>query len=170
MLAQAACALLTLIATLLTLRPLGLLPLSLRRETSRELLVKGAPFVLFSFAMMLQQNVDTIFLSKLASATVIGWHAAARKLFGVLLYPAQCADRRALPTLCRLHTEDLPGFRRLTQSALSNTAVLAVPVALGCFMYPELGIQLFNSVSFGPAADNLRVLSLLLFLVTSACR
>ncbi len=164
LLAQAACALVTLIVTLLALRPLGIWPVTLRRETSRELFSKGGPFVLFSFAMMIQQNIDTVFLSKLASATVIGWHAAARKLFGVLLYPANALIVALYPTLCRLHSEDLPEYRRLTQSALSNTAVLAVPIALGCFTYPELGIQLFNPASFGPAEDNLRVLSLLLFL------
>ncbi len=164
LLAQAACALVILLVTLLALRPLGIARITLRRETSRELMTKGAPFVLFSFAMMIQQNVDTVFLSKLATATVIGWHAAARKLFGVLLYPANALIVALYPTLCRLHSEDPPEFRRLTRAALSNTAVLAVPIALGCFTYPELGIQLFNPVSFGPAADNLRILALLLFL------
>jgi O-antigen/teichoic acid export membrane protein len=164
LLAQGVCALLTLIVTFLALRPLGIWPVTLRRETSRELVRKGTPFVLFSFALLLQQNIDAAFMSKLATATVIGWHAVARKLFGVLLYPANALIVALYPTLCRLHTDNQPEFRRLTRSALSNTAVLAVPLALGCFTYPELGIQLFNPVAFGPAQDNLRILAFLLFL------
>ena len=41
---------------------------------------------------------------------------------------------------------------------------MVVPVALGCALYPEIGISIFSS-SFEPAEDNLRILSLFLFLV-----
>jgi len=164
LLAQAGCALLGLGVIVLALRPLGIWPLKLRRETSRSLLVKGAPFVLFGLALVLQPNVDAIFMSKLASSSAIGWYAAARKLVGVLIYPANALIVALYPTLCRLHGEDRAGYVRLTQSALSNTALLVVPVALGCFLYPDLGIRIFNRDSFAPAEDNLRVLSLLIFL------
>ena len=164
LLAQGVCSLLTLVVTLLALRPLGIWPVTLRRETSSELLRKGTPFVMFGFALMIQRNIDAGFMSKLASATVIGWHAVASKVLGVLLYPANALIVALYPTLCRLHAANLAEFRRVTQSALSNTAVLAVPLALGCFTYPELGIQLFNPVTFGPAQGNLRILAFLLFL------
>jgi O-antigen/teichoic acid export membrane protein len=164
LLAQAGCALLGLVVISLALRPLGIWPLKLRRETSRGLVTKGAPFVLFGLALVLQPNVDAIFLSKLASASAIGWHAAARKLVGVLIYPANALIVALYPTLYRLHAEDRPAYRRLTQNALSNTTLLVVPIALGCFLYPELGVRLFNRDSFGPAEDNLRILSLLILL------
>jgi O-antigen/teichoic acid export membrane protein len=82
----------------------------------------------------------------------------------VLVYPANALIVALYPTLCRLHEQDPAGYRKLTQSALSHTTVLVVPVALGCFLYPELGIRIFSRESFGPAEDNLRVLSLLLLL------
>ena len=164
LLAQAGCALLGVFVISLALRPLGIWPLKLRRETSRALVMKGTPFVLFGLALVLQPNVDAIFLSKLASASVIGWHAAARKLVGVLIYPANALIVALYPTLYRLHAEDPPAYRRLTRNALTNTTVLVVPIALGCFLYPELGVRLFNRDSFGPAEDNLRILSLLILL------
>jgi O-antigen/teichoic acid export membrane protein len=164
LLAQAGCSLVSLLVVLLMLRPLKIWPLQPRRETSRLLLVKGTPFVFFALAVALQPNVDAIFLSKLASSSAVGWYAAANKLVGVLVYPANALIVALYPTLCRLHSEDRDEYRRLTRNALSNTTVLVVPVALGCFLFPELGIRLFSRDSFGPAEDNLRVLSLLLLL------
>jgi len=69
------------------------------------------------------------------------------------------------PTLCRLHSEDLDGFRHTTTSALRLTTVLVVPVALGCALFPDIGIRIFSRESYGPAESDLRVLSLFLFLV-----
>jgi O-antigen/teichoic acid export membrane protein len=120
--------------------------------------------VFFGLALALQPNVDAIFLSKLASTSAVGWYAAAKKLTGVLVYPANALIVALYPTLCRLHSENHDEYRRLARNALSNTTVLVVPVALGCYLFPELGIRLFNRDSFGPAEDNLRVLSLLLVL------
>src|SRR5258708_3224823 len=77
LIAQALCALLALAVIGRALRPMRVWPLQLRLETSRTLLVKGAPFVLFGLALVLQPTVDAIFMSKLASAAAIGWHAAA---------------------------------------------------------------------------------------------
>jgi O-antigen/teichoic acid export membrane protein len=162
--AQACCALLGLVAVSLVLRPLGILPVHVRAGTSRALLLKGAPFVLFGLALALQPAVDAIFLSKLASASAVGWHAAARKLVGVLIYPANALIVALYPTLCRLHGEDRAAYCRLTHYALTNTTLLVVPMALGCYLYPALGVQLFNRASFAPAEDNLRILSALIFL------
>lgn len=164
LLAQAGCALLGVVAVYMALAPLGILPLKQQRAVSKRLFLNGTPFVLFGLALALQPNVDAVMLSKLSSASAVGWHAAARKLVGVLVYPANAIVGALYPTLCRLYGEDRAAYCRLTGNALSNTTVLVVPIALGCLLFPELGIRLFNRDSFGPAEDNLRVLSLLLLL------
>jgi O-antigen/teichoic acid export membrane protein len=82
----------------------------------------------------------------------------------VLIYPANALIVALYPTLYRLHAEDRAAYNRLTRNALSNTTLLVVPIALGCFLFPELGVRLFNRDSFGPAEDNLRILSLLILL------
>jgi O-antigen/teichoic acid export membrane protein len=69
------------------------------------------------------------------------------------------------PTLCRLHTTDTEGFKRTTNGALRSISLLAVPVALGCALYPEIGVALFSRESFRPSEDNLRVMALYLALV-----
>lgn len=164
LLAQAGSAVLGSCLSYAILRPLGIRPLRVERATLKELVVKGTPFVLFGLALVLQPNVDAVFLSKLASANAVGWHAVARKLVGVLIYPANALIVALYPTLYRLHAEDHDAYLGLIRNALANTTLLAVPIALGCLLFPELGVQLFNLESFGPAEDNLRVLSLLVLL------
>jgi O-antigen/teichoic acid export membrane protein len=95
----------------------------------------------------------------------MGWFAVSRRLIGQLLFPASALLSALYPTLCRLYTSDLPAFIRTTRGALASVALLVVPVALGCLLYPEIGISIFSRKSFGPAEDNLRISSLFIFLV-----
>jgi O-antigen/teichoic acid export membrane protein len=115
--------------------------------------------------MALQPNIDTLYLSKLAPPEVMGWFAVSRRLIGQLLFPASALLSALYPTLCRLYTSDLPAFVRTTRGSLASVALLVVPVALGCLLYPEIGISIFSRKSFGPAEDNLRISSLFIFLV-----
>jgi O-antigen/teichoic acid export membrane protein len=165
LLAQAICGALGLAVVLRALRPMGVGTLAARRRTMTELFRGGTPFLVFGLTMALQGNVDAVFLSKFASAAAVGWYAVASKLTGVLAYPANVLIAALYPTLCRLHTENPPAYRSTAAGALRTTTLLVFPVALGCALYPDLGIRLFNRDSFGPAEDDLRVLSLYLFLL-----
>ena len=147
-----------------TLRSAGIGRLSFDRDTLLRILRRGTPFVFFSLAMALQPYIDTIFISKLAPASV-GWYAAARKLLGVLVFPAAVMMGAVYPTLCRLHATDVDGFRAANNGALRSMTLLAFPVALGCALFPEIGIAVFSRRSFAPAQDDLRVLAPFLFLM-----
>jgi O-antigen/teichoic acid export membrane protein len=148
-----------------TLRPAGIGRLSFDAGTLKTLLGRGTPFVFLNIAMVLQPYVDAIFLSKLASPEAVGWHAAARKLVGVLVFPAAAMAGALYPTLCRLHTTDPQGLKTATTGALRATTLLVFPVALGCALFPEIGVSVYSRRSFGPATNNLRVFSLFLWLV-----
>src|SRR3990172_9270605 len=129
------------------------------------LLKRGTPFVFIGIAMVLQVNVDTVFLSKLGSPDAVGWHAAARRLTGVLVFPASALVGALYPTLCRLHATDQGAFLKTVSASVRGTCILVIPVALGCALFPEIGTTAFGRAAFSPAEDNLRVLSLHLFLV-----
>jgi O-antigen/teichoic acid export membrane protein len=131
----------------------------------KTLLAHGYPFLFFGLAMALQPNIDAIFLSNISPGETVGWYAAARKLVGVLVFPASALTTALYPTLCRLHVEDQQAFRRLASSSLRMTTILVIPVAVGCALYPEIGISLFSRKAFGPAGDDLRILSFFVFLV-----
>jgi O-antigen/teichoic acid export membrane protein len=147
------------------LRPVGVGRLSFQRQALIALFKGGSPFVLFGLAMALQPNVDAIYLSKLAPSQVMGWFAVSRRLIGVLIFPASALIGALYPTLCRLHVEDRQEFVRVSRGAFYGVAMLVIPVALGCALYPDIGIAIFSRKSFGPAENNLRVLSMFLLLV-----
>ncbi len=147
------------------LGPVGVHGLRVSVPTVRLLLKQGWPFLLFSLTMALQPNIDAVFLSKLAPPEVTGWHAAARRLVGVLVYPAGALISALYPTLCRLHAEAPAAFRDTARAAVRNSALLVAPLALGTALYADLGVRIFGSQGFGPAIDNLRLYALFIPLV-----
>jgi len=146
-------------------RSIGMGKLEFSRTELKSQLSTGVTFMMLGLALALQPNVDAILLSKLGTAAAIGWHAAARKLVGLLVFPVTAIASALYPTLCRLHAEDAEGFRRMVNTTLRTSILLVVPVALGCALYADIGIQIFSKEQFEPAIDNLRVLSLFIFLL-----
>ncbi|HEY3254529.1 MAG TPA: oligosaccharide flippase family protein, partial [Polyangiaceae bacterium] len=148
-----------------TLPAVGVGKLSVRQSALKSLFVGGTPFVFFSLASALQPIIDAIYLSKLGSLEAVGWFAVARRLIGVLLFPASALIGALYPTLCRLSLEDKSEFNRVARGSLHSVALVAIPIALGCGLYPDVAIAIFSKQAFGPAADDLRILSVFLFLV-----
>lgn len=157
--AQLACALLGVVVVLIAVARFGLRPRGLNPRSTRLLLSKGWPLVVFSLVLALQPNIDALFLQRYGSEAALGWHAAARKLIGVLAAPANTLIVAMYPTLSRLYVEDRDAYARLGANALGSATLIAVPAALGCFLFPELGISIFSKSSFAPAEDNLRILA-----------
>lgn len=147
------------------LRPTGVGALSVRWDAMRTLFMAGTPFVLVNLALALQPNVDAFFLAKLAPLEVMGWYAVSRRLVGTLLLPATTMIGALYPTLCRLYATDREDYTRTSNAALRGVSLLAVPVALACGLFPQVGVMLFSRQSFAPAEDNLRVLAVLVYLV-----
>ncbi|HEV3193546.1 MAG TPA: polysaccharide biosynthesis C-terminal domain-containing protein, partial [Polyangiaceae bacterium] len=87
----------------------------------------------------------------------------AYRFVGSLTFPISAIVASLYPVLCRLHMEDPRAFCRTTSSALRASVLLAIPLALGCLLFPDLAIRIFGRQSYGPAQDNLRVLSIYVF-------
>jgi O-antigen/teichoic acid export membrane protein len=139
--------------------------LSVDLSALNALLRRGTPFLFVGVAMVLQPSIDAGFLSKLAPADVVGWYSAARRLIGFLVFPVSALAGALYPTLCRLQATNLDEFSQTAGNALRVTGLLVMPVALGCALYPDIGIALFDRSSFLPAEDDLRLLSIYLFLL-----
>jgi O-antigen/teichoic acid export membrane protein len=165
LLIQALAVLLVLVPVLRSLRQVGVGKLAWDWERLKKLMAGGTPFVFFGLALTLQPNIDAFYLAKLSPSEVVGWYAVAQKLIGVLLVPATALIGALYPTLCRLYISDIESFRRTTRESIATVSLLVVPVALGCALYPDLGISIFGRAAFRPAEDTLRVASIYLFLV-----
>jgi O-antigen/teichoic acid export membrane protein len=129
------------------------------------MLSMGTPFVFSNLTLALQPFIDAIFLSKFSSQEAVGWYSVTCRLVGVLILPAVALIGSLYPTLCRLWEETESGYLETTRDAIKGITLLAAPAALGCALYPEVGVALFGEGKFGPAEDNLRVMSMFLFLV-----
>ena len=156
---------LVLVFVVRNLRPVGVGSLRVSGKTMKALLVGGWPFLFFGLTMALQPSVDALFLSRLAPPAVVGWHAAAVKLVGALVFPAAALVSALYPTLCRLHAEDQTGFRETARTALRTASLVVGPLAFGTFLFADDAIRIFSKASFGPAADNLRFMAPLILLV-----
>ncbi len=165
LIAQAGCAAIGALALVVFLPRLGVSRISSSRQTSKALIGAGTSFLLFNLILALQPNVDAVFLSKLASPEAIGWQAVARKLTGLLIFPASALTAALYPTLSRLYAEDRAAFRDTAASALRTTPAIAVPLALGCALFPQIGIDLFGQGAYGAAAVNIRVLAVFILLL-----
>ncbi len=154
-----------LVVIMRSLRSVGVGKLTVEKGALKSLFSGGTPFVFFGLTMALQPYIDAEFLAKLGSIEAVGWFAVARRLIGLLLFPASALIGALYPTLCRLWAEDKPEYTRVSRGSLQSVALLVMPIALGTALYPDIGIAIFSKEAFGPAADDLRVLSLFLFLV-----
>jgi O-antigen/teichoic acid export membrane protein len=165
LIAQAVCGAIGLVVVLRLLGRVGIPRLRFRAATVKELVVRGTPFLVFGLATTLQLTVDALFMARFASPEAVGWYAAASKLQGALIYPAGVLIAAIYPTLCRLHVEDLDAYRRTAAAALRTTTILVMPVAICCFLYPDVGVRLYGRESFRPAEDDLRIMAVFLLLV-----
>jgi O-antigen/teichoic acid export membrane protein len=165
MVAQVAACAIILVVLWVLLRPAGVAQLRASWAATKTLFHGGTPFVVSGLVMSLQPMIDAAFLSKLAPLEVMGWFAVARRLVGVLIFPASALIGALYPTLCRLYVTDRRDFALTASSSLRGVAALVVPVTLGSALYADTAIAIFSKDTFGPAADNLRVLSVFVALV-----
>jgi O-antigen/teichoic acid export membrane protein len=165
LIAQAGCAAVGALVLLRLLPTMGVPRLSVSRRTGHALFSAGTSFLVFNLILALQPGVDALFLSKMASPEAIGWQAAARKLTGLLIFPASALTAALYPTLSRLYAEDRAAFRSTAAGALRSTPVIAVPIALGCALFPQIGIDLFGQGAYGAAGANLRILAVFVLLL-----
>ncbi len=135
-----------------------------RRELA-YLTRSGWAFLVSSAALTSLGFVDTLFLSKLATPEVFGWNAAAQKLVGTLLVPSTALIASLYPTLSRLIVEDPEQYKVTLRRAINGTGLLAIPLALGCALYSNLGVAIYGKSGYAPAGQNLIVLSGLVLLV-----
>jgi O-antigen/teichoic acid export membrane protein len=113
--------------------------------------------------MVLQWNINAVMLSQWAEPEDVGWYAASQRLVGFLIFPCSAVIGSLYPTLCRLLAESRQEAQDTARAALATVSWIALPVAIGCAVFPDIGVQIFSRESFGPAEDNLRVSSLVVF-------
>jgi O-antigen/teichoic acid export membrane protein len=104
-------------------------------------------------------------MSRFASPDAIGWYAASRKLLGVFIFPALAVAGALYPTLVRQFAGGVAEARATVRGALRAMSLAVFPATIGCALFPQLGVMIFNKHTFAPAEQNVRLLALWLFLL-----
>ena len=158
--AQAAAAALALVTTVWLARSVGLRRPRVSRATAAVLFHTGTGFFILNLVLALQPNVDAVVLSKLASTEAVGWFAAARRLTGLLIFPATTLSFALYPTLVRLWRDDRAEYTRLVTSALRTVLLLGICISTGTFLFADVAIRVvYGTKGYAPAVSDLRVLS-----------
>lgn len=135
------------------------------RAVVRLLAKEGLGFLFLSGVIVLQWNINVVMLSKMTDAEDMGWYAASQRLVGFLIFPCAAVTASLYPTLCRLLAESQEEALRTARTALQIVSWIGLPMAIGCGLFPDIGIQIFSQESFGPAESNLRVAALTVFIL-----
>jgi O-antigen/teichoic acid export membrane protein len=112
----------------------------------RELWSQGTPLAFFSVAVAAQPYIDAIVLSKLTPAAIVGYYGAARNIVGVLIAPAAILSVAALPQMSHaaFHTMEL---HHIIRTALRPMLLLGALVAVGCYLFANIAIDLIYGAS-----------------------
>ena len=124
----------------------------------RSLAIAGLPFMGWTVFQTLYGQTDPIVLSLVTNDAAVGWYAAAARLVGAALFIPTAIVPALLPPLARLFHDDLPGFKRLADRALSLCLFCAVPIAAVLIILPGRLIAMMHYPSeFAQAIPVLRV-------------
>lgn len=134
-----------------------------RFERVRSLLKMGFPFLALNVALALEPLIDTLYLARLAPEEAMGWFSVASKLIGGLTFPPNALATAFYPAWSRLWAQDRGAFATSVSTGLRASLVIALPIGLGCILYPDIGVALFSRKAFGPAMADVRVLAFFIF-------
>lgn len=155
----------TILGLFIASKRVGIGQLRVRRENFGLMLHMGTPFFFAYIATAIVPFVDALFLARLVPEEVVGWYSVTRRLVGLLTLPATALIGSLYPTLCRLWEENKGSYAETVRDSLAGIALVAAPAALGCALFPQIGVAVFGEEGFGPAEQNLRVMAIFLFLV-----
>lgn len=133
--------------------------------TAQNILRGGFSFLILDVVVRLQPFIDAAFLDRLAPPEALGWHSAASRISGVLIFPALTLNFALYPTLARLWTTDRATYSSLVRLGLRTVAIIGILAGTGTALFAPLVVGSIYGATFSPAADSLSVLSVFIVLV-----
>ena len=132
-------------------------PLRFSPEISREILLSGSAFFVYTAIGNIQPYIDVVILSKLAPADAVGWYGAAKNILGTVLAPAMIIGAASYPRLTRTASNGGP-LKTEVRAALRPILWLGALAAIGTFLFADDVIAVvYGQRDFGPAAMILKV-------------
>jgi O-antigen/teichoic acid export membrane protein len=104
--------------------------------------------------------IDSILLSVLAPAWVVGWYGVPTQLFVATLMVAGILGQAWFPRLAAAHVEGVDALRRNARPAMETAIVLSLPIAAGTALVASPLVALLYGKDFAGAAPVLAILGL----------
>lgn len=123
----------------------------------KRILIETLPIAVSVVLNLIYFRIDTIFLSLMQPAAVVGLYSAAYKILEILTqFPAMFVGL-VLPALSAAYLEP-ERFRAIFQRAFEAVVLAAVPIVVGGMVLAEPIVRFINGSEFAPAAPYLRIL------------
>jgi len=132
-----------------------------QRVVMRSLIVGALPFLVTAILGAIYYRTDVVILSKLGSPEVVGWYAAAYRLFDTLVFmPSIVVGAVMLPIMSRLSVISRGELARVVRRGIDMMLILGVPTCVGLFMLAEpIVLAIYGRAEFLPTASALRWLA-----------
>ena len=135
-------------------------------STAWSILRGGFSFLILDLVLRLQPFVDATFLERLAPPEALGWHSAASRIAGVLVFPALTLNFALYPTLARLWSTDRPTYDSLVRLGLRTVTILGMLAGTGTALFAPWAVGwIYGNAEFAPAGASLSVMSIFILLV-----
>ena len=136
------------------------------KSTAWSILRGGFAFLILDLVLRLQPFVDATFLERLAPAETLGWHSAASRISGVLIFPALTLNFALYPTLARLWSTDRPGYVSLVRLGLRTVTIFGMLAGTGTALFARWAVGwIYGNAEYAPAGASLSIMSVFIVLV-----
>ncbi len=136
-------------------------PISFNLALIRELMRKSIPFIVYGVLGVIYYRVDTIILSLMASAAVVGWYGAGYRLFDTLVFlPSLVIGAIMYPIFSKLSTHSETDLRVAVEKSMNFLLFCGIPIAVGLVVAaPNIIGFLYHRAEFDPAIPVLQLLA-----------
>jgi O-antigen/teichoic acid export membrane protein len=123
---------------------------SFKKEIARNLLHGCIPFILYGVLGIIYYRIDTILLSLMASAAVVGWYGAGYRLFDTLFFiPSIIVNAVMYPVFSKLSVSSPSNLKVAAEKCLNLLLMCALPIAtLFAIAAPNIVGFLYNKEQF----------------------
>lgn len=135
-------------------------------STAWSILRGGFSFLMLDLVLRLQPFVDATFMERLAPPEALGWHSAASRIAGVLVFPALTLNFALYPTLARLWSTDRPTYDSLVRLGLRTVTILGMLAGTGTALFAPWAVAwIYGNAEYAPAGASLSIMSVFILLV-----
>jgi O-antigen/teichoic acid export membrane protein len=142
------------------LRLIGI-PTGIDLALIRELVRKSVPFLVYGVLGVIYYRIDTVFLSLVASAAVVGWYGAGYRLFDTLVFlPSLIISAIMYPIFSQLSAHSEKDLKVAVEKSLNFLLFCGIPIAVAlCVAAPNIIGFLYHRAEFAQAVPVVQLLA-----------